>query len=103
MLPRPAPQRCRFRSVPDRATACQWAGNPVGARGLAARLARRSRSRSRGSRPGPGRTAADSGRRRWPRRRPAAAAAAAGKQGSQAPGPNQLPAHWPQAVTLSCS
>ena len=38
MLPRPAPQRCRFRSVPDRATACQWAGNPVGARGLAALL-----------------------------------------------------------------
>ena len=27
---------------------CQWAGNPVGARGLAALLARRRRSRSRG-------------------------------------------------------
>ena len=49
MLPRPAPQWCRFRSVPDRATACgQWADNPVGARGLAALLARRRRSRSRG-------------------------------------------------------
>ena len=34
---------------------------------------------------------------------PAAAAAAAGKQGRQTPGPNRLPAHWPQAVALSCT
>ena len=40
--------RGRHRS--GAATACcQWAGNPVGARGLAALLARRSRSRSRGT------------------------------------------------------
>jgi len=39
--------RGRHRS--GAATACcQWAGNPVGARGLAALLARRRRSRSRG-------------------------------------------------------